>query len=297
MLLVTGITGHSGGYFLQELIRNKYEGPIRCIVRQTSNTTAIDKSGLSIEKAVGDLLDQDFLDSSFAGIKTVLHIAGIGETPFVINAAIKNNVDRAILVHTTGIYSKYKTASELYKNIEQEVMEKVQNQGNKKIEITILRPTMIYGDIRDHNISKFIKMVDKLRIFPVINSGAGLIQPVNARDLGRAYYQVLVNDNAIGKIYDLSGNDVVTMMDMFKQISNTLGKKTVYISVPVGLGVLMARSLKLATINRIDFVEKVQRMAEDRCYSNEEARKDFDYNPVKFFDGLDREVREYMALK
>ena len=26
MLLVTGITGHTGRYFLQELINNKYEG-------------------------------------------------------------------------------------------------------------------------------------------------------------------------------------------------------------------------------------------------------------------------------
>lgn len=214
-----------------------------------------------------------------------------------MNAAIKNNVERAILVHTTGIYSKYKSASELYNTIEKEVDEKVRNQGDPKIQISILRPTMIYGDIRDHNISKFIKMVDRLRIFPVINGGAGLIQPVNARDLGRAYYQVLVNENTIGKNYDLSGNDVVTMIEMFKRISSTLGKRTFYISFPVGVGVFMARSLKLATMNRIDFVEKVQRMAEDRCYSNEDARKDFGYNPTSFFDGLDREVREYMACK
>lgn len=60
MLLVTGITGHSGGYFLQELIKNKYEGPVRCIVRQTSDTSELDKSGLSIEKVVGDLHDQAF---------------------------------------------------------------------------------------------------------------------------------------------------------------------------------------------------------------------------------------------
>lgn len=57
MLLVTGITGHSGRYFLQELIKNKYEGIIRCIVRETSDTWMLDNSGLKIEKAVGDLTD------------------------------------------------------------------------------------------------------------------------------------------------------------------------------------------------------------------------------------------------
>ena len=50
MLLVTGITGHTGRYFLQELIDYKYEGPIRCIVRETSDTSMLDNSGLNIER-------------------------------------------------------------------------------------------------------------------------------------------------------------------------------------------------------------------------------------------------------
>ena len=50
MLLVTGITGHTGRYFLQELINNKYKGPIGCIVRETSDTSLLDGSGLNIEK-------------------------------------------------------------------------------------------------------------------------------------------------------------------------------------------------------------------------------------------------------
>ena len=52
MLLVTGITGHTGRYFLQELIYHKYEGPIRCIVRETSDTSLLDNSRLNIEKVI-----------------------------------------------------------------------------------------------------------------------------------------------------------------------------------------------------------------------------------------------------
>ena len=50
---------------------------------------------------------------------------------------------------------------------------------------------MIYGDMCDKNMSKFIKMVDHLRIFPIINHGKNLIQPVNARDLGESVLQCL----------------------------------------------------------------------------------------------------------
>lgn len=69
--------------------------------------------------------------------------------------------------------------------------------------VTILRPTMIYGDLCDSNMSKFIKMIDKFRIMPAINGGRSLIQPVNARDLGKAFYTVLMTpEKTDRKAYD-----------------------------------------------------------------------------------------------
>lgn len=77
MLLVTGITGHSGKYFSHKLIYNKYEGPIRCIVRKTSDTSLLDNSGLNIEKVIGDLNDQASMDKAMVGVDTVMHISSI----------------------------------------------------------------------------------------------------------------------------------------------------------------------------------------------------------------------------
>ena len=50
ILAVTGITGHSGSFMLRQLIDNKFEGTVRCMVRETSNTKALDESGLKVEK-------------------------------------------------------------------------------------------------------------------------------------------------------------------------------------------------------------------------------------------------------
>jgi hypothetical protein len=36
-------------------------------------------------------------------------------------------------------------------------------------------------------------MIDKFRIMPVINGGKSLIQSINARDLGKAFYTVLIS--------------------------------------------------------------------------------------------------------
>ena len=58
MILITGITGHSGKYFLQELIDNSNEvekatESIRVTLRENSDTTLLDKCGLPIERRIG----------------------------------------------------------------------------------------------------------------------------------------------------------------------------------------------------------------------------------------------------
>lgn len=295
MLLVTGITGHSGTYFLQEMIDRKYEGSIRCIVRSSSNTSLIDNSELKIQKVIGDLNDWNFIDKSMIGVDTVLHIGAIYYSVKVMKAAVKNNVKRVILVHTTGIYSKYKSASEEYKQIEAKIQQIVTG-SRSPIGVTILRPTMIYGNINDRNMAVFIKMVDKLRLFPVIDHGNSLLQPVNARDLGKAYYQVLTTSEIKCGDYILSGEKPIMMLEMFKLISKNLNKKTCFISVPLGLGIFMARCLKLCTLGKVDYVEKVKRMGEDRSFLHDKATNDFGYNPMPFEDGIKVEVEQYKAM-
>lgn len=293
MLLVTGITGHSGRYFLQELINNKYDGHIRCIVRSTSDTTLLDNSGLKIEKVVGELDDQEFMDKVMHGVDTVMHIASIFYSVNVIKAAVKNNIKRAVFVHTTGIYSRYKSASEEYTNIEKAIGKTIE-ESNSQIGLVYLRPTMIFGYLNDRNMIVFIKMVDKLRLFPIIDYGENLLQPVNGRDLGKAYYQVLMKSEIMSGDYILSGEKPISMLEMFKVISECLNKKTTFISVPICLGVFIARCLKIFTIGKIDYIERVQRMGEDRNFSHEAAERDFGYTPRTFCEGLKIEIKEYL---
>ena len=297
MFLVTGITGHSGKYFLQELIDHKYQEQIRCIVRETSDTSMLDNSGLNIDKVVGDIEDPLFMDEIMKDIDLVLHIAGIQKTLNVIRAATSNNVKSGIFVHTTGIYSKFKSASEDYLNIENEIKMIIKDKGHP-IKVTILRPTMIYGDLCDLNMSKFIKMVDYLRVFPIIEHGRSLIQPVNARDLGRAYYQVATMDQNLRRAeYVVSGERPIEMIEAFKIISDNLGKKTFFMSFPLRCGVLLAQILKIIFLGKIDYVEKVQRMGENRSFPHDYAKNDFNFAPMSFEKGIAIEVRQYLDNK
>lgn len=297
MLLVTGITGHTGKYFLQELIDNKYDEPVRCIIRERSDTILLDNSGLNIEKLVGDLSDTEFIKKAMSGVDTIMHIYNIHHSPMIIEAAIENEVKRAILIHTTGIYSNFKYASEEYKNIEKR-LDELTKSPHCPTKITILRPTMIYGDLCDRNMSKFIKMIDKLRFIPVIDGGKSYVQPVNARDLGKAYYTVLkTTEKTVGKAYDLSGGKPLKTIEVFAYICKELGKERTFVSVPLKLGVILARILKVLSLRKIDYVERVQRMGENRSYPHDDAERDFNFNPMSFDEGIREEVRQYLQLK
>lgn len=294
MLLVTGITGHSGRYFLQELMKNKYEGCIRCIIRENSDTTMLDNSGLNIEKLVGNLDDIVFLNKAMVGVDTILHIYNIRYSPVILHFAMKHNVKRLILVHTTGIYSKYKMASHEYKKIEQYV-QRVIEHSKRQISLTILRPTMIYGDICDKNISRFIRMIDKFRIMPVINAGKNLIQPVNARDLGKAYYDVLMQpEKTVGKAYDLSGDKPISLIDVQKLITRELSRKTLFIPIPMKVAVIITTIFRFFSFHKFDYVEQIQRMGEDRSYSHDMANRDFGFQPMCIEEGIHIEVQEYL---
>ena len=294
MLLVTGITGHTGKYFIQELIDHKYEGSIRCIVRETSDTTMIDNSNLNIEKVFGDINDKQFIMKVMENVNDVMHIYNIHHSPTIVEEAIKNDVDRVILVHTTGIYSIFKDASKGYKDVEKKVFELIKAK-NCNTKITILRPTMIYGDLCDSNMSKFIKMIDKMRFMPVINGGKNLIQPVNARDLGKAFYTVLTTPTITSdKEYNLSGEKPLQLIEVLRIISVNLNKKTIFISIPLQLGLLLATVLKIVSFGKFDYLEKVQRMVEDRSYSHEKAKNEFNYLPMSFEKGIQIEIKQYL---
>ena len=147
-------------------------------------------------------------------------------------------------------------------------------------------------------ISKFIKMMDTMKIYPLIAGGKAKIQPVNARDLGRAYYQVLINEKETkNKYYNLSGEKPISIKEMLMKISKNLNKKTIFIPVPLWISVFCAYILKIITIGKIDIVEKVLRMDENRCFDNIEAKNDFGYSTIDFDKGLKIETEQYLNRK
>lgn len=292
-LLVTGLTGHTGKWFLDAVNKNGFNGEIHAIVRQSSNTELIDKSNVEIHKHIGDLTDITFLNEVCNGIDTILHIASINNSLDILEAAVNNNVDWFIGVHTTGMFSEFKIASEGYINIEKEIKEKYTG----KIDITLLRPTMIYGSSMDHNMFKLVKFVDKSPVFPMFGNGNNLMQPVHAKDLGYAYYNVLIRPEITkNKDYNLSGKKAIRYKELVQTVADELNTKLTFIHIPIVLSYYAAsigEKIPGFPING----EQVLRMKEDKKFGHINAKKDFGYNPMSFEEGIKSEVLEYLEGK
>lgn len=301
ILALIGATGKkSGGILVEQIsqkseqISNMFPGGIRAITRNSSNVIILQKYIPQVNIMRGDLTNKKFLQNALEDVDTLIHLAGINWSKEIVSAAAKTGVRRLILVHTTGIYSKYKAAGEMYRQID----EYVYNTCKKyKIILTICRPTMIYGNILDNNVITFVKMVDKLPIMPVVNKAQYELQPVHYSDLGIAYCQILFNEETTAnKDFILSGGSPVFLRDMLKIIGINLNKDVQFINCPFWLAFLGAWVIYCATFGKKDYREKVQRLCEPRIFSHQAATEAFGYNPMIFEEGIKDEVKEYKRL-
>jgi len=297
-LAITGITGKSGQFFWKELLLNqnlikeKWPDGINLLSRNNRKLQGLDNGSFTTYSFEGELTNPDVVKVFCENCDTLVHIAGINWSLPLVEAAIAAGVKRVILVHTTGIYSKYKSEGEKYREIDAKIYQLV---NKNKIALTILRPTMIYGDISDRNVVVFIKMVDKFKIMPTVNGAHYELQPVHCQDLGKAYYNVLMRPEICnGKDYVLSGGNPIELRQMFEEIAKGLGVKRKYISCPFSIAYIGAWIIYLFTFTKKDYREKVQRLVEPRVYSHEEATKDFGYKPVSFQDGIVDEIKQYI---
>ncbi len=284
-VLVTGWTGNTGSFVVRQL-RQKF--PHRQIVGVARSAAGADEEGVIAELA--DLADEAALEALFRRRRfgAVVHVANIRFTPLVMRLATAHRVPQVVLVHTTGIYSRYRAYSALYREIEEAV---VRSAGGTPA-WTILRPTMIYGNHRDHNLHKLIRFLARHPVFPIFGDGRSVLQPVYVEDLATAIVACLDNPRVAGRCYDLSGGSVVTYREVLDTIAGLLNKQVRYVHIPYPLAVgLAAVYARLARDPRIT-VEQVRRLREDKSYPNDAARADLDFRPRPFEEGIHAEVRQ-----
>ena len=288
-LLVIGASGHTAKYFFERLSKENYQKKIKCLLRSHSQIDHLKCYDLNLEFIYVDFDEIDSLKTSMKGVKILLNIAGINVSEKIVRAGTEVGVNWFICVHTTGRYSKFKSASAGYIEIEDRLLKNFSN-------LTILRPTMIYGSSRDQNMYKLIQYIHEHKFYPVFGNGKNLMSPVNAKDLGNAYYDVIQNKNAtFGNQYNLSGKSDITYISILEEVASAMKKKVFFINLPIWFCVVAVYLMNFVLRSRSPVsVEQVLRMKEDKVFSWKDAYADFGYSPMSFKDGIRLEVDEFM---
>ena len=277
-IFVTGATSIIGSLLVPML--HEQGVPVRALGRNPGASEVCDSWHFI------DLADRT-LDLPEIEVRALIHTASLWLLPGWLEKFHARGVRRVIAFSSTSRFTKQASSS----SIEQDVVSKlIAAEDHVAAECerlgmawTIFRPTLIYGGANgDRNVADIARLILNIGFFPLLGKASGRRQPVNARDLATACVQCLAAPASYNKAYNLSGGETLAYVDMVRRIFETLGRRPVFIQVPIviyRIAVCLARLHPKLTHLTPDMA---LRMQADLVFDHSAATHDFGYCPGKF---------------
>jgi nucleoside-diphosphate-sugar epimerase len=279
-LLMTGATGNTGLLTLRRLRELQPDRPVLALVRPSTDTAPLQDLGVAWH--VCDLDRPDTYLSVVQPEDVLLETANLRQARVMLPALADVGVTRAFCVTTTGVFSVHHSYSALYQDIEAEMR-------RSSVAVTILRPSMIYGNERDHNMHRLLKIIARLPVYPVFGSGRALMQPVHVEDLAEGIAQAVVRD-AHGE-FNLAGPQGLPYRQIVDEAFRAVGRRGVMVFVPVQPVAFLAglfERLPRFPVKR----EQVIRLQEDKAFDISTSVEQLGYQPRPFADGIAQEAAQ-----
>jgi nucleoside-diphosphate-sugar epimerase len=147
---------------------------------------------------------------------------------------------------------------------------------------TVLRPTLIYGVGRDHNLTRIAAVARRFGRIVLPRGADGLRQPVHAHDLADAAFRCLDAAAAHGRAYALPGGETLAYREMVARVLAALQPPAKLHEVPGGVFNAILAAAHAAGF-ALDFNEAaVARMRSDLVFDPADAQRDFGYAPRGF---------------
>jgi nucleoside-diphosphate-sugar epimerase len=144
---------------------------------------------------------------------------------------------------------------------------------------TLLRPTLIYAEGRDGNVSRLAGLIRRFGVLPLPNGQGGRRQPVHAEDLANVALTAMARP-ASDRAYDLPGGETLSYRAMVERIFEGLDRRPRIVAIPPGLmrlGYALGRPWLPGST-----MEMVDRIGEDLTFDGEAARRDLGWAPRDF---------------
>jgi nucleoside-diphosphate-sugar epimerase len=200
--------------------------------------------------------------------------------PRLINPALK----RVVVITSTSIVTKIESEIpaerellQRYAESERRLAELCEQSG---IEWTILRPTVIYAEGRDGNITRIARLIERLGFIPLAGSGKGLRQPVHAEDVAIGAVDAAASATAANRIYAIPGGDTISYREMVGRVFDGMRRPRCIISIAPAIWrtAFFVLNRWLPNAN----AAMGTRMSNDMVFDPAPARNDFGWNPRPF---------------
>ena len=230
-----------------------------------------------------DLADPDLADQ-LPAIATVFSLSPIWLLPQALPALKARGMVRLVAFSSTSRFTKRDSPNAAERAVAQSLAD-AETQveafcAAHGVAWTLLRPTLIYVEGRDGNVTRLASLIRRFKVLPLSGRGEGLRQPVHAADLAEGAIAAATAAAAHDRAYDLVGGETLTYRVMAERIYAGLGRRPAIVSLPTwlfrGLLTLAKPFYPGATATMGD------RMAQDLTFDDTDARRDFGWKPRDF---------------
>ena len=271
--LVIGGTGLVGSYIVEHLVRGG-ERPLVLSRRQ--------QDGPGVDWVRGDLTRPDTLAlPPFTTLYcTADAILLAGALPRLFIPSLRRLVVFSSTSVLTKLDSEVAAEREMIGKLakaEQTIAAACEQHG---VGWTILRPTLIYSEGRDTNITPLSRLIRRFGFMPLVGGAPGLRQPVHAEDLAIGAISAAASPAAANRTYSLTGGETLTYREMIGRICDGMRLPRRTVSVPP---LLWRAAFALAKpLYPGANVAMGIRMMKDMTFDSTPAIRDFGWNPRRF---------------
>jgi uncharacterized protein YbjT (DUF2867 family) len=286
---LTGATGFTGRRVARLLVERGHT--VRALVRPPVERASAVIPAVC-ETVSGDMADGGALGALLADCDAFVHFAslGFGHAGGITQALERAGLGRAVFCSSTSLFTRLETRSKAERLRAEDLIRRL------ALSWTLLRPTMIYGDEGDRNLSRLIRFLARTPLVPLPGGGRALVQPVHVDDLARAAVDVLEHPSTARREYNLSGAAPAPLRDVVRFVLDELDRRVPVVTLPIGPMALAARLWGVARLPPRITREQVLRLAEDKGFSHEGARADWGYAPRDHREGLRSEIARLRTI-